>query len=109
MAVKGAALGWSGAGFNFTNWFGRTFWGVDNSTLATNETIFSVVSRLANSVSSLPLKLYRNYDIVSNSSSEVLLNSPNPNTTSFEFIRNIETMRNEKGNAYALIQRDIRM
>lgn len=107
--IYAAAIGWSGAGYNFTNWFGRTFWGVDNSTLATNETIFSVVSRLSNSIASLPLKLYQNYDVISNSASVILINSPNPNMTSFEFIRNMEKMKNEKGNSYALIQRDIRM
>jgi HK97 family phage portal protein len=109
LAFYGAVSAWKGTTFDFTNWFGRSFWGVDNSKLATNETLFSVVSRLSNSMASLPLKLYRNYDLATNSSSDVLINSPNPNMTSFEFIRNMETMKNEKGNAYALIERDIRM
>jgi HK97 family phage portal protein len=103
-----AVAGWKGQGFDFTNWFGRTFWGVDNSKLATNETIFSVVSRLANSMASLPLKLYQNYDLVTNAASDVLINSPNLNMTSFELIRNLETARNETGNSYAIIERDIR-
>jgi HK97 family phage portal protein len=108
MALNGAVSGWKGSGFDFSGWFGRTFWGIDNSKLATNETIFSIVSRLSNSMATLPLKLYRDYDLVSNGSSDVLINSPNPNMTSFEFIRNMETMRNETGNAYAIIERDIR-
>jgi HK97 family phage portal protein len=107
-AIYGAVTGWNGTNFDFTNWMGRTFWGVDNSTLATNETIFSVITRLSNSLASLPLKLYRNYDLASNQAADVLINSPNPNMTSFEFIRNLETIRNEKGNSYALIERDVR-
>lgn len=107
-SVKMAVAVWKGQGFDFSKWFGRTFWGADNSTLATNETIFSVISRLANSMASLPLKLYQNYDSVTNAASDVLINSPNPNMTSFELIRNLETARNETGNSYAIIERDIR-
>jgi len=108
LVVKAALTGWSGSTFDFTNWIGRTFWGIDNSKLATNETIFSVVTRLSNSMAMLPLKLYRNYDVVTNDVSDLVTTSPNPNMTSFEFIRNMETTRNETGNAYALIERDIR-
>lgn len=107
-AIFGAATGWNGTGFDFSNWMGRTFWGIDNSKLATNETIFSVITRLANSLAMLPLKLYRSYDLAFNQAADVLINGPNQNQTSFEFIRGLETLRNEKGNAYALIERDIR-
>ncbi|WP_054637226.1 phage portal protein [Thalassobacillus sp. C254] len=103
-----AAASWAGKSFDFTNWYGRTFWGVDNSKLATNETIFSIVSRLSNIMASLPIKLYHNYDTVINDAANVLINSPNHSMTSFEFMRNMETMRNEHGNAYALIERNIR-
>lgn len=105
----GAYAAWKGKTYDFSNWAGRTFWGIDNSTLATNETIFSVVTRLSNSMATLPLKLYKNYEIANNSASDTLINSPNPNMTGFEFIRNMETNRNEKGNAYALIERDMRL
>lgn len=107
-AFSGAIAGWKGQGYDFINWFGQTFWGTDNSKLATNETIFSVVSRLSNTLASLPLKLYKNYDVVNNQVSNILINEPNQNMTSFEFIRNMETSRNETGNAYAVIERDIR-
>lgn len=60
-------------------------------------------------MATLPLKLYKNYEMAVNDASDVLINNPNPNMSGFEFIRNMETMRNEKGNAYALIERDIRM
>jgi HK97 family phage portal protein len=107
-AVKAAVTNWKGSTFDFSNWSGKTFWGTDNSKLATNETIFSVVTRLSNSMAMLPLKLYRNYDVVTNDVSDLVTTSPNPNMTAFEFIRNKESMRDEKGNAYSLIERDIR-
>lgn len=108
-AAFGAYMAWKGVTYDFSSWAGRTFWGIDNSTLATNETIFSAVTRLSNSMATLPLKLYQNYEIKQNSASDVLINNPNPNMTGFEFIRNLETARDEKGNGYALIERDIRL
>ncbi|WP_429993423.1 phage portal protein [Metabacillus fastidiosus] len=109
MAMKAAVAGWRGQGFDFSSWFGRTFWGIDNSKLANNETIFSVISRLANTVSSLPLKLYHNYDSVINQAADVLINAPNQNMSGFDFINKVEVSRNEHGNGYAVIMRDIRM
>lgn len=104
-----AKAGWSGQGFNFSNWMGRTFWGIENSQLATNETIFSVVSRLANTISALPIKLHQNYDVIQNTASDVLINEPNQNMSSFDLLNAMEVSRNEHGNGYALILRDIRM
>ncbi|PAD70880.1 phage portal protein [Bacillus sp. 7586-K] len=108
-AIKGAVAGWKGAGYNFSSWVGRTFWGIDNGKLATNETIFSVITRLANTLSSLPIKLYRNFDPEMNQAADIVINNPNPNMTSFECFNKIEVSRNETGNGYAVIQRDIRM
>ncbi|MFC5611256.1 phage portal protein [Metabacillus niabensis] len=104
-----AATGWKGQGFDFSSWAGRTFWGVDNGKLATNENIFSVISRLANTLSSLPIKLYQNFDVKMNQVADVVINDPNPNMTSFECFNKIEVSRNETGNGYAVIRRDIRM
>ncbi|MBP1950288.1 HK97 family phage portal protein [Virgibacillus litoralis] len=101
-------MAWKGVNYDFSSWMGKTFWGIENSTLATNETIFSVITRLSNSMASLPLKLYKNYDSVSNAASDVLINEPNQNMHGFEFIRNLETSRNETGDGYAIIERDIR-
>lgn len=105
----GAYMAWKGVTYDFSSWMGKTFFGIENSTLATNETIFSAVTRLSNSMATLPLKLYQNYEIKQTQSADVLINNPNPNMTGFEFIRNLETSRNEKGNGYALIERDIRL
>jgi HK97 family phage portal protein len=106
--VFSAYMAWKGVSYDFSSWMGKTFWGIDNSTLATNETIFSVITRLSNSMASLPLKLYKNYEVAQNSASDVLINAPNQNMTGFEFIRNLESSRDEKGNGYALIERNIR-
>jgi HK97 family phage portal protein len=108
-SIYNAYATWKGVGYDFSSWAGKTFWGIDNSTLASNETIFSAVTRLSNSMATLPLKLYKNYEMQQNTASDVLINNPNPNMTGFEFIRNFETARNEKGNGYALIERDIRL
>ncbi|WZX99678.1 phage portal protein [Bacillus sp. FSL W7-1360] len=76
---------------------------VENRTLATNETIFAAVNRLANSMSVLPLKLYQDYRASpDHPMHELVANSPNPNQTSFDFIRLLETHRNVKGNGYAI-------
>lgn len=104
-----AYAGWKGATWDFNNWFGRTFWGIDNGQLATNETIFSVITRLSNTLSTLPIKLHQNYDVIVNQAADVLINEPNQNMSSFDFINALEVSRNENGNGYAVILRDIRM
>src|SRR5699024_6451842 len=87
---------------------GRTFWGIDNSKLATNETIFSVIARISNTVSILLLKLHKDYVIRDYQSAGVLINQPNQNLTGYDFINKMQVARNETGNAYAVIFRDIR-
>jgi HK97 family phage portal protein len=109
MAFKGAVAGWSGEGFDFSSWAGKRFWGIDNGKLVTNETIFSVISRLSNTVSSLPLKLYQNFDTKITDAADVVINNPNANMSGFEWVNKIEVSRNETGNGYAVIARDIRL
>ncbi|AJK27667.1 phage portal protein [Paenibacillus larvae] len=108
-AVRGAISGWKGGSGDFSTWFGRRFWGIDNTKLATNETIFSVVSRLANALSCLPLKLYKDYDIQMNETADMLIHHPNSNMSGFEWLNKMEVSRNETGNGYAVIMRDIRL
>ncbi|PRX39514.1 HK97 family phage portal protein [Planifilum fimeticola] len=95
---------YSGLGYDFTKWFSPSniFAGKTSNTLATVETIFAAVSRLSNAMASLPLKLYQDYTPVNNPIADLLANSPNPNMTSFDFIRTMEVCRNTHGNAYAL-------
>ncbi|MEC0282425.1 phage portal protein [Terribacillus saccharophilus] len=108
-AVYGAYMAWKGVSYDFSPWRGKIFLGIENSTLATNETIFSIITRLSNIMATLPLKLYKSFDVIDTDTSDTLINSPNVNATGFDFIRQLEVSRNESGNGYALIQRNIRM
>jgi HK97 family phage portal protein len=95
---------YEGSGYNFTRWFSPRIINLTNpaNKLASNETIFSAVSKLSNSMATLPLKLYKEFNPVMNGSSDILMNSPNPNMTSFDFFRTLEVHRNTEGNGYAL-------
>lgn len=76
--------------------------------LADNETIFSAISRLANTMSSLSLELYQNYNTINEFNNDIatLIEEPNRYMTSFNFISTLETLRNTYGNAYSLIEYD---
>lgn len=93
--------------YDFTPWKNKNFFGILNNTLETNEAIFSAITKLSNSMASLPIKLYENYKVITDDVSDLLTVSPNNSISSFDFINQIETTRNEKGNAYVLIERDI--
>lgn len=98
---------WSGKAFNFTDWFGKNLNGSKQHTLETNETVFSVITRLSNTLASLPLKELQKRKEVDNSVSNLLKHVPNENMTSYDFINRLETDRNTYGNGYAIIERDI--
>ncbi|MEH6848571.1 phage portal protein [Bacillus pseudomycoides] len=89
---------------NFSKWFEpyNIFRRQHHEILANNETIFSAVSRLSNSLASLPLKLYKDFEVISTPLADMMANAPNPNVTSFDFIRTMEVFRDIEGNAYAL-------
>lgn len=95
---------YSGQGYDFTRWFEpyNIFSRQISDQLATTETIFAAVTRLSNSMASLPLKLYDGFQQVNNGVSDMISNSPNTNMTSFDFIRTMEVHRNTFGNGYAL-------
>ncbi|MCS4486378.1 phage portal protein [Staphylococcus sp. GRT3] len=93
--------------YDFTPWRNKSFWGVINNSLETNETIFSAITKLSNSLASMPIKLYENYEVINTEVSDLITVSPNNSLSSFDFINQIETVRNEKGNAYVLIERDV--
>ncbi|WP_080869193.1 phage portal protein [Aneurinibacillus migulanus] len=97
------------AGSDFSKWFsgGKPIsFGKAGETLATNETIFSAVTRLSNAMASLPLKLYKDFSPVNTDVSDLLANAPNPNMSSFDFIRTLETHRDTSGNGYAMKKYD---
>jgi len=47
---------WSGKSFDFSDWFGKSFNGSKQYILENNETIFSIITRLSNTLASLPVK-----------------------------------------------------
>lgn len=97
---------WTGKAFNFSDWFGRTFFGSKSHALETNETIFSIITRLSNTLASLPLKQYQKYQEINDHISNLVKFSPNYNMTAFDFINKLETDRNTYGNGYAVIERN---
>lgn len=96
---------WSGGHFDFTNWQNGLFNGSQNS-LETNEEVFSVITRLANALSSLPIHLYHNHKEQNGPVVDLLRNQPNPSQSAFELINQLEVSRNSNGNGYAFIERD---
>lgn len=97
---------WEGPHYNFGSWANTPFFGLKNQDLTTNEEVFSVVTRLANTVSSLPLHEYKKYQQTSTSVSNLLTVEPNPSMTSFQLLNQLETSRNVDGNGYLWIERD---
>ena len=74
-----------------------------DNTIQGNEAIYAAVSRIANTVASLPMHIYKDYMLVPEHPMERLLNlEPNPNFTAFGFRQTMEVLRNTEGNAYAL-------
>lgn len=95
---------YKGDGYDFTRWFSprNIFAGSASHQLATNETIFSAVSRLSNTMAFLPLKLLNNFEPVHSQTSDVVVNAPNANMTGFDLRRMLETHRDTHGNGYAM-------
>lgn len=97
---------WVGPTYNFQPWANGFVLGAQNNTLSTNEEIFSIITRLANTVSSLPIHLYKNYKEVDNSVSDLVRVESNPSLSAFSLINQLEVSRNSTGNGYAFIERD---
>ncbi|MEH2977108.1 phage portal protein [Bacillus amyloliquefaciens] len=73
-----------------------------------NEAIFSAVSRLGNTFASLPLKLFDdNFQQPSDCAGFNLLRDGPRYFTRFDFFRDIETIRNLKGNAFVQLFRNV--
>ncbi|PWK05309.1 phage portal protein [Tumebacillus permanentifrigoris] len=95
---------------SFSKWFDpvNIFSKLNNGTLANNETIFAAVNRLSNSLASLPLKVYKDYQPIGTKIADMMANGPNSYMTSFVFIRTMEAFRNTSGNSYAIKEFDDR-
>ena len=69
-----------------------------------SEAIYSAVSRIANTIASMPLHLYQNYKILVNDPRERCVAwAPNANCTPYNFKLALEACRDTVGTAYALI------
>jgi HK97 family phage portal protein len=71
-------------------------------TIRNSELIFSAVSRIANTISAIPFRLYKGSAPVRNSLSDLIGFSPNPNMTASRFFKTMEVCCCVTGNAYAL-------
>ncbi|MBI0440917.1 phage portal protein [Bacillus amyloliquefaciens] len=90
---------------DLAHWFiprASIFGNYGEQSLADNETVFSAVSRLSNTMASLPIKVYKNYQPVESEASNLITYAPNHNMTSGELIGLLETHRDTFGNGYAI-------
>jgi len=90
---------------NFKKWFSphNIFAKRGAHVLSNNEMIFAAITKLSNAMSSLPLKLYKDFAHQRDHPLDYLLSvAPNGNTTAFDFIQTMEVLRNTYGNAYAI-------
>lgn len=76
-------------------------------TLQGHEAIYAAVTRIANTVASIPVHVYKGRARQDTHPLEKLLNlSPNPSMSAYIFKQTMEAFRNTEGMAYALIIRD---
>lgn len=71
-------------------------------TLRNSELLFSAVSRIANSLSAMPVQLYKGSKPVSDDLNAMISLQPNTNLTSCQFFKAFEACRCTSGNGYAL-------
>lgn len=75
-------------------------------TLQGHEAIYAAVTRIANTVASIPVHVYKGRERQDTHPLEKLLNlSPNPSMSAYIFKQTMEAFRNTEGMAYALIIR----
>ena len=77
-------------------------WTRTDYTLHNSEILFSAVSRMANSISVMPVQLFRNGKPVYNRLSDMVSAAPNPNMTATQYWKAMETCRCASGNCYGL-------
>lgn len=75
--------------------------------MTNSEAIYAAVSRISNTIASLPIHLYRDREImVSHDLERLIAYRPSPCMTAFTFRQTMEANRNNEGNAYALMVPD---
>ena len=74
-----------------------------DNTLKGNEAIYAAVSRIANTVASMPIHFYKGYEIQKYHPMERLISlEPHPGFSAFTWKQTMEVFRNTEGNTYAL-------
>ena len=74
-----------------------------DQTIGGNEAIYAAVSRIANTVASMPMHFYKGYEIQKDHPLERLVNlEPHPNFSAFSWKQTMEVLLNTEGTAYAL-------
>lgn len=82
------------------SWLPR--WLRGDYTLKNSELLFAAVSRISNSLSAMPIQLYKGSSPVKSTLNDLIRYSPNPNMTSCQFFKTMEACRDTSGNAYAI-------
>lgn len=73
-------------------------------TVEGNEAIYAAVSRISNTVASMPIHLYRGWEIQKEHPLERLMNlQPHPGFSAFSWKQTMEVLRNTEGNCYGLM------
>jgi HK97 family phage portal protein len=72
-------------------------------TIEGNEAIYAAVSRISNTMASMPMHLYKGYEIQENHPLERIVSlEPHPNFSAFSWKQTMEVLLNTEGTAYAL-------
>ena len=72
-------------------------------TIEANEAIYAAVSRIANTMASMPMHLYKGYKIQEDHPLERIVSlEPHPNFSAFTWKQTMEVLLNTEGTAYAL-------
>lgn len=81
-------------------WWPR--WLRGDYSLRNSELLFAAVSRISNSLSTMPIRMYKGSNPVKNDLNDMVGFEPNPNMTSCQFIKTFEACRCTSGNGYAI-------
>lgn len=72
-------------------------------TLQGNEAIYAAVSRISNTVASMPMHLYKGWEIQTDHPMERMVSlEPHPSFSAYTWRQTMEVLRNTEGNSYAL-------
>ena len=80
----------------------RVSWLRGDYTLKNSELLFAAVTRISNSLSAMPVQLFRGSKTVENDLNDLVAFAPNPNMTSCNFFKTLEACRCTSGDCYAL-------